>query len=104
MKSKRCDERAKALVVLALTVTVMTVLCSATPSHAEIVYKDVYVDIVNKGPNIDFDDDGVTDFTFALDLTHQACYTITAVDKPARGNGAAGTALKAAEVWCSHRP
>jgi hypothetical protein len=97
MKSKPCDERAKVLLVLSLAVTVMTVLGSATPSHAEIVYKDVYVDIVNQGTyNIDFDDDGVTDFTLALDLTQQtAGYTSKAVDKPARGNGAAGTPLRA---------
>jgi len=77
-------------------VALMTLLCSATPSHAEVVYTDIYVFIENKGTyNFDFDNDGFTDLTFSLILSQNNCpNTIVGVEQPASGNGAVITPLE----------
>jgi hypothetical protein len=68
-----------------------------TPSHAEIVYKDIYVYMVDKGTySFDLNGDGITDFTLTMTLHQVGCpYYITAVETPAQGNGAESTALPA---------
>jgi hypothetical protein len=70
----------------------LTLLCSAAPSHAEVIYKSMYVYMVDQGTyHFDFNNDGVTDLTFALNLQQNSCdYVITAVETPAHGNGAEG--------------
>jgi len=82
--------RVKALVVL--TLGMVTMFCSAAPSHATVIYKSMYVYMVNQGTYYyDFNGDGVTDLTLALNLQQNSCgYAITAVETPARGNGAEG--------------
>jgi hypothetical protein len=79
--------RVKALVVL--TLGMVTMFCSAAPSHAEVIYKSMSVYMVNKGTyNYDFNGDGVTDLIFALNLQQNSCgYDITAVETTALGNG-----------------
>jgi len=81
------------LVVLALVMVAM--LCAATPSRAEVVYKNMYVQIVNTGTyNYDFNGDGATDLNLALNLQTNSCgYVITAAETPAQGNGAEGEPL-----------
>src|SRR5579871_6480703 len=67
-----------------LALILMGVLCSAIPSHAEVVYKSIYVHMVNSGLyNFDFNNDGTVDLVFALNLNRTNCpYTITAVETP----------------------
>jgi hypothetical protein len=82
--------RVKSLVVL--TLGMATIFCSAALSHAEVIYTSMSVHIVNKGTyNYDFNGDGVTDLTFALNLQQNSCgYAITAVETPGHDSGAEG--------------
>ena len=85
--------RGRPLVVLALVMVAM--ICAATPSRAEVVYKNMYVYMRNTGTyNYDFNGDGVTDLTLALNLQKNSCgYVITAAETPAPENGAEGKPL-----------
>lgn len=86
--------RMNAFVVVTFAVMV-TVLGSAYPSRAEIIYHGTYVLIDNQGTyGLDLNGDGIADFTLALDLQQNGCmYTVCAVETPASGNGAEGTHL-----------
>jgi len=68
-----------------------------TPGHAEIVYKDIYVYMVDKGTySFDLNGDGITDFTLTMTLHQVGCpCSITAVETPAQGNGAESMPLQA---------
>jgi hypothetical protein len=86
--------RVNAFVVVTFAVAV-TVFGLAYPSHAEIIYTRMFVEIINQGTHaLDLNGDGVTDFTLALNLQQNGCVdSINAVETPASGNGAEGTPL-----------
>ena len=71
---------------------VISIVVSVTPSHAKVIYKNMYVSMTNQGTyNYDFNSDGVVDLTFALKLLQNGCgYVITASETPAHDAGTMG--------------
>lgn len=74
---------------LVFTFVLLTVLCWAVPTRAEVIYKNIYVYMTNQGTyNFNFKGNVVT---FAMTLQQNACgYTITVVETPAADIGAEG--------------
>lgn len=108
MKSRGSVQGAMRKLVV-LTFVMAAIFGLATTSRAEVVYQSMYVNIVNKGTyNYDFNGDGVTDLTLALNLKQNSCgYVIDAVETPAHGNGAEGepiTPLQAGDEIGPHQP
>ena len=84
-------------VIRILAAVLVSILCLVSPSRAEVVYKDIYVYMVDKGTySFDLNGDGITDFTLTMTLHQVGCpYSITAVETPAQGNGAESTPVQA---------
>ena len=75
-----------------LMCAVILVVIAVAPARAEIVYKQMYDNIVNQGTyHYDFNDDGTVDLTFSLNPRNINCgYVITGGETPGQGNGAEG--------------
>ena len=84
-------------VIRILAAVLASILCLVSPSRAEVVYKDIYVYMVDKGTySFDLNGDGITDFTLTMTLYQVGCpYSITAVETPAQGNGAESAPVQA---------
>ena len=82
--------------VLLIFAGFVCILSTTNSSQAEVIYKNVYVYMINQGSyGLDLNGDGITDYLLALDLKQYTCgYSIKAVEVPGQGNGAEGTPPK----------